>query len=370
MSDRAPLPYEPADVRRRLQDRLHDLLPRLGIDDRLRGKVLLTRNPRRPENTRKGNFAIWLTGEGAGSWKDYGLAGDTRGDVFQLIEYLAKLNSWIDSYWWALDFLNLQRGQVRSADQAKLDRERVEAERKAREMKRQAQDERRSRSLFSSWLKLPESIADTPVETYLRDARGIPMERLGSPKFRLAALRYAVRLEHVDQDTGEVTYWPAMVAAMTLGLTVTGLHRTWLAPDGRGKAPVHMPKKMVGRTSGAAIRLTTGPSGQNPSRAARKGIVGPLAIGEGIETSLTVAAAVPEWRVWAAGSVSHMGLLAWPACADRVILLRDNDWKPEAREAFDRVAEHWRRQARGRRVDVAASEVGKDFNDWLIKGAA
>jgi Toprim domain len=370
MNARAPLPYEPQEIRERLQGRLHDLLPKLGIDDRLRGRVLLTSNPRRADNRRKGNFAIWLSGDGAGSFKDYGLAGDVRGDVFQLIQYLARLNSWIDSYWWALDFLNLQRGQVRSAEQAKVDRERVEAERRSREMKHQAEDRARSRALFGSWLKLPESIADTPVERYLREARGIPMERLGSPKFRLGALRYAVRLEHIDGETGEVTYWPAMVAAMTAGLTVTGLHRTWLAPDGRGKALVNMPKKMVGRTAGAAIRLTPGPSGLAPTRAAQKGIVGPLAVGEGIETSLTVAAAMPEWRVWAAGSVSHMGLIEWPACADRVILLRDNDWKPAAREAFEKqVLENWRRQARGRTVDVIQSEVGNDFNDWL-KGAA
>jgi Toprim domain len=369
MTDRAPLPYKPSEIRARLQDRLPDLLPRLGIDDRQRGKVLITRNPRRPENTRKGNFAIWLTGPGAGSWKDYGLAGDKRGDVYGLIEYLGRLNSWIDAYWWALDFLNLDRGRVRTAEQAKLDREQDAAERKSRELKAKADDEARARRLFGQWLSLPESIVDTPVETYLRHARGIPLERLGAPKFRLGALRYCKRLEHIDDDTGEVTYWPAMVAAMTMGVAVTGLHRTWLAPDGRGKADVHGPKKMVGITRGAAIRLTMGPSGLAPTRALMKGIVGPLAIGEGIETSLTVAAAMPEWRVWAAGSLSHMGLLEWPGCADRVILLRDNDLSAGALEAFERVFDKWKHQARGRRVDVIASEVGSDFNDWA-KGAA
>ena len=369
MSDRPSLPYEPADIRRRLQGRLHDLLPRLGIEDRQRGKLLLTTNPRRPENKRRGNFAIWLTGEGAGAWKDYGLAGDKRGDVFDLIEYLGRLNSWIDAYWWALDFLNLDRGVVRSAEQSKLDRERIETERREREMKAKADDEARSRRLFKFWMELPDSIAGTTVETYLRDARGIPMELLGSPRFRLGALRYCRRLEHADDETGEVTYWPAMVAAMTTGLTVTGLHRTWLEPNGKGKAPVLHPKKMTGRTAGAAIRLTTGPSGLSPTRATMKGVIGPLAVGEGIETSLSVAAAMPSWRVWAAGSLAHMGLLEWPSCADRVILLRDNDWKDDAREAFERVVDHWRRQSRGRPVNVIASEVGNDFNDWL-KGAA
>jgi Toprim domain len=363
MNARAPLPHEPDKVRDELQRRLHDLLPKLGIDDRQRGKVLLTKNPLRPENTRRGNFAIWLTGDGAGSWKDYGTGGELRGDVWDLIRYLARLKSWIDAYWWALDFLNLPH-TPRTPEQAKVDRAAAEAARRSRELKRQAEERREAKRLFGWWLGLPASIAGTPVETYLRVARGIPMERLGSPKFRLGALRYCQRLEHADEETGELTYWPAMVAAMTNGLTVTGLHRTWLAPDGMGKAPVLRPKKMIGRTAGAAIRLTPGPSGFSPTRAVAEGIVGPLAIGEGIETSATVAAAMPSWRVWAAGSLSHMGLLAWPACADRVVLLRDNDWHDVALAAFDRAVEHWRGQAHGRRVDVAASEVGSDFNDW------
>ena len=61
-------------VRDELQRRLHDLLPKLGIDDRQRGKLLLTKNPLRPENTRKGNFAIWLTGAGPGAGRTTGPA--------------------------------------------------------------------------------------------------------------------------------------------------------------------------------------------------------------------------------------------------------------------------------------------------------
>ena len=366
MSSRAPLPHEPDKVKAELQRRLHDLLPALGIDDRQRGRVLVTKNPRRPENTRKGNFAIWLTGDGAGSWKDYGAGEQLKGDVWDLVRYLARLNEWIDAYWWALKFLNLPH-QARTPQQAKDDRLEAEAAREARRLKREAEERAQGKRLFGWWLRLPP-ITGTPAEVYLREARGIPLERIGSPKFRLGALRYCERLEHVDDETGEVTYWPAMVAAMTSGPAVAGLHRTWLRPDGRGKADVAKPKKMIGRTAGAAIRLTTGPSGRSPSAAVKAGITGPLAIGEGIETSLTVAAAMPSWRVWAGGSLAHMGLIAWPECADRVTLLRDNDWKAAALEAFDRVTEHWLRQARGRRLDVVASEAGSDFNDWL--GAA
>jgi hypothetical protein len=364
MSERPPLPHEPAKVREALQHRLHDLLPKLGIDERLHGRVLVTKNPRRADNLHKGNFAVWLAGPGAGAFKDFGLGDSCKGDVFDLIEYLGRLNSWIDAYWWALDFLGWERGVVRSAEQAKVDRETAEAERVARQRKAAADDRRKAAALFRWWTGL-QPIADTPVETYLGEARGIPLRMIGSPKHRLGALRYCWRLEHADEDTGELTYWPAMVAAMTMGRAVTGLHRTWLAPDGRGKADVAKPKKMIGLTSGAAIRLTSGPSGFSPTRAVEAGIVGPLAIGEGIETSLTVAAGMPDWRVWAAGSLAHMGLIAWPDCADAVILIRDRDWKGAAQEAFLRVVDHWRRQARGRPVDVIAPELGNDFNDWL-----
>jgi hypothetical protein len=171
-------------------------------------------------------------------------------------------------------------------------------------------------------------------------------------------------VDHHDSDTGEVTRWPCMVSAMTRGSKFAAVHRTWLAPDGSGKAPVDKPKKMAGPARGAAIRLSSGPSGLSPAKASAAGVRGPLAIGEGIETTLTVAAACPAYRAWAAGSLSLMGLLDWPDCVSAVVLLRDNDWKPEAIKAFHQVERHWRAQAAGRPVEVVASAVGSDFNDW------
>jgi hypothetical protein len=363
-----PLPHEPRLVKQELQSRIEELLPRLGVLERPRGSVLVTSNPRRADS-KKGQFAIWI-GRSAGAFVDYG--GTAKGDIWGLIEYLAGLQGWIDAYWWALDFLGWAKGTVRSAEQAKLDRQEADDRARARELKDQAKAREFSHRLFQHWMTLP-AITGTVAEVYLREARGIPMERLGSAKYRLGALRFAERLEHVDDGpggTGEVTIWPAMVAAVTNGKTVTGLHRTWLDPEGRGKAEVRKPKKMIGTTRGGAIRLTPGPSGLSPTLAAKRAISGTLAIGEGIETSLSVAAAMPAWRVWAAGSLVHMGLLAWPECASRVILLKDRDWAPTAQLAFERVVMRWREQARGRAVEVATSDEGSDFNDWLKGGAA
>ena len=59
-----------------------------------------------------------------------------------------------------------------------------------------------------------------------------------------------------------------------------------------------------------------------------------------------------------------MGLLDWPDCANAVVLLAENDWKPEARKAFASVEARWRSLAKGRPLEVIASAVGSDFNDW------
>jgi Toprim domain len=360
MTDRAPLPplpYAWSEVRSRLQGNVHRLLPELGITDRPAGGMVTPRNPTRNDR-RPGSFVIWTGGEGAGAWKDY--ATDEHGDVIDLVAYLLGLKQKIDAYWWALEFLGLHRGNVRSASSDELERARRERDRKAADAKSQADEAEKSAVLFKRWLELAP-IAGTLAEIYLRDARGIPLQRL---KRTPGALRFAAAWDHIDKETGEVTTWPCMVAAMTRGKKVVALHRTFLARDGSGKADVAKAKMMIGPSRASAIRLASGPSGLAPHKAEAAGVFGPLAIGEGIETSLTVAAARPDYRVWAAGSLSLMGLLDWPGCASAVVLLRDNDWKAEARAAFARVETHWRDQANGRPLEVVASAHGSDFNDW------
>ena len=356
--ERRPLPYAWAEVRARLQAELPQLLPALGISEPLRGRRITPRNPLR-EDRRPGSFVIDTYGDRAGAWVEWKTA--EKGDVIDLVAYLLRLRGRIDAYWWALEFLGLDRGRVRSATADQIERQRREHERAAANAQAEAQDRRRAAQLFQAWTRLPP-IAGTLAETYLREARGIALERL--PRLP-RSLRFAAQLEHTDDETGEVTAWPCMVAAMVRGDRVTALHRTWLALDGSGKAPVAKPKKMVGSARGAAIRLHRGGSGLPPATAAERGLAEPLMIGEGIETTLTCAGARPDYRAWAAGSLSLMGLLEWPACASAIVLLRDNDWKAEASAAFGRVEAHWRKLAEGRPVKVAASAIGSDFNDWV-----
>ena len=362
------LPYDWSDIRQRLQRDLAAVLMRLGLRDDGHGgpRLMLPLNPTRRDR-RPGSFVIWLTGDAAGGWKDY--ASGEQGDVLDLVAYIKGFTGRIDAYWWALDHLRLDRQghAVTPRRRADIDAERARREReaKAAEARQAGADKLRSAALFRRWLELPP-IAGTPAETYLREARGLDMARLRQPP---GALRWCGEVEWIDPETGEVTVWRnLMVAAMTRDKKVVGLHRTVLRPDGSGKADVERPKTMIGPVRGAAIRLSAGVSGLSPAKAAAAGRCDPLAIGEGIETSLSVACAKPDWRVWAAGSLSLMGLVDWPACASAVVLLRDNDWKPEAQSAFKRVEAHWLRQAQGRPLQVANSAVGSDFNDMVRAG--
>ncbi|MGH6956249.1 MAG: DUF7146 domain-containing protein [Caulobacteraceae bacterium] len=358
MTEPRPLPYDWKDVRHRLQRNLSAVLGALNIDAPIRGALCTPLNPRRADR-RAGSFVIWCDGDRAGAWRDFACGEDCKGDVIDLIAYVEGLRARIDAYWRALEILGLGRGDVRTQSQAELDKRRAEEDRRAAEARRTADEEGKSLRLFAWWLRLPP-IAGTLAETYLAEARGIDLSSMHTP----GALRFCQRLEHIDARTGEVTYWPAMVAAMTRGAKVAGLHRTWLRPDGRGKAEVDTPKKMIGPVRGAAIRLASGPSKLSPAKAEGAGVVGPLAVGEGIETCLSVAAARRDYRVWAAGSLSLIGALEWPACASAVVLLRDNDDGFEAQRAFEGAYDAWARQAKGRPLEVVESAVGKDFNDW------
>jgi hypothetical protein len=181
----------------------------------------------------------------------------------------------------------------------------------------------------------------TIVETYLA-ARGITVS---IPP----ALRYHHGLKHPDGGT-----WPAMVALVTRGATGTPLaiHRTFLKKDGTAKAPVPRPKMMLGACSGGAVRL---------AEAGAK-----LAVGEGIETCLSVSQKV-ELPVWAALSTSGLKSLDLPPIVREVTILADGDEAGE--EAALSAGRRWK--AAGLTAKIARPTGGAgDFNDMLRQGGA
>jgi hypothetical protein len=178
----------------------------------------------------------------------------------------------------------------------------------------------------------------TLVETYLR-SRGI---QLSLP----SRLRFNPALRHPGGET-----WPAMVALVTRGSdnAPIGVHRTFLARDGVGKAPVDPSKMMLGLCGGGAVRLAPAES--------------TLLVGEGIETCLSAmqATGIPTW---AALSTSGLRILELPTTIVKITVLADGD---EAGEEAARSCA-WRWRCEGREVRIARPPEGMDFNDMLTSG--
>ncbi len=195
-------------------------------------------------------------------------------------------------------------------------------------------DAKRTERALAIW-QLSKPSPETPVAAYLA-SRGL---RLPSSD----ALRFHAAMKHPCGG-----FWPAMVALVTSGTdgAPVAIHRTFLARDGGGKAPVDPQKMMLGPCRGGAVRL------------AEAGDV--LMVGEGIETCLAAMQASGQ-PAWAALSTSGLRTLDLPKEVRDVIVLADGD---EAGEAAARdCALRWKRQ--GRRVRIARPPQGMDFNDML-----
>jgi putative DNA primase/helicase len=209
------------------------------------------------------------------------------------------------------------------------------ARRASVERKPDHDDARRSEAALAIW-QSSQPAQGTPVETYLA-SRGID---LPPPD----ALRFHAGLKH---PSGGI--WPAMVALVTSGADggPLAIHRTFLASEGGGKAPVDPQKMMLGPCRGGGVRL------------ADPGDV--LMVGEGIETSIAAMQATGN-PAWAALSTSGLRGLGLPEDVRDVIVLADGDTAGEA--AARDCAWRWKRE--GRRVRIAHPPQGMDFNDMLL----
>jgi hypothetical protein len=182
--------------------------------------------------------------------------------------------------------------------------------------------------------------AGTTVETYFAE-RGL---YISAPP----TIRSHASLKHPSGGL-----WPAMVALVTRGVDdrPLAIHRTFLARDGSGKAPVDPQKMMLGPCRGGAVRLA--PAGDV------------LMIGEGIETCLAAIQATGH-PAWAALSTSGLTALKLPDDVWDVIVLADGDAAGET--AARNAAMRWKRE--GRRVRIARPTQGIDFNDMLMGRSA
>ena len=226
----------------------------------------------------------------------------------------------------------LRSGDYRAPDPATLAQR--EAEQRAEAAKRATQAKR-------LWQEA-QPIVGTIAETYLR-GRGIT-----------CLLPKTLRFHPSCWHGPTAKRWPAMLGAVQ-GTGLPAMHRTYLCPNGSGKAALDPDKMMLGATAGGALRL-------NDAH-------GPLVVAEGIETALSLASGLlcKPATVWAALSTSGIRGLHLPPKASRLTIAPDGD-KP-GREAANALAE--RAHALGWQVSLLPAPDGRDWNDILtMKGEA
>lgn len=201
-----------------------------------------------------------------------------------------------------------------------------------------AESEKRAKQAHRLWQDA-QPIIGTLAETYLR-GRGISCPLPETLRFLPAcwhpsAKRFPAMLSFVEVESG------------------FSVHRTYLAPDGSGKAEVAPNKLMLGRVSGGAVRLTEAQ--------------GPLVVAEGIETALSLACGLlrAPASIWAALSTSGIRGLYLPVKTACLIIAPDGD--APGRDAAHALAE--RAAAVGWQVSLLPAPDGRDWNDILtIKG--
>jgi Toprim domain len=200
-----------------------------------------------------------------------------------------------------------------------------------------------ARRLFA----ISHPVKGTMVETYLH-ARGITV--LPSCE----SLRFHPRCYYRPRPFEPSETYPAMIAAVTdLDGRITGVHRTYLNPEGfdrsaSGKAPIDSPRRAMGHLLGHAVRF---------------GIADDvMAAGEGIETILSLRCILPTMPMVAALSAAHLAAILFAAGLRRLYIVRDCD------TAGDGALERLVARARANGIEaIPLSPRCGDFNEDLRK---
>ena len=262
-----------------------------------------------------------------GKWTD--AATGEHGDLLDVIRESCGLVDFKDVADEARVFLSLPHPELGN-DRAR-----------SRKCKAPAGSPEAARRLFA----MSQPIKGTFVETYLR-GRGI------TGSHGTGALRFHPRCYYRPDDHSPTETWPAMIAAVTdLDGRLTGVHRTWLDPNGfreatLGKAPVETPRRAMGDLLGHAVRF---------------GVAGEvIAAGEGVETILSLRCALPDMPMVAALSAAHLSAILFPETLRRLYIARDDD--PAGNGAMATLID--RAEAVGIEPIVISPRLG-DFNEDL-----
>lgn len=351
-------PVDIKDLVAALNDRLPELCAELMPAGRREGGEYVEASTAR--GGRGDALKVCLRGAKRGVFKHF--ASGEGGDALDLIAYCLELDKRA-AYRWARGWLGWET--VDENERAEIRRKAARRAAEAEAQQRQQADayKRKARAL---WLKGAREILGTPVDDYLRQARGIDVRRLARPP---SALRYldACYCGELGDFRDPTSFVPAMLANVSADGPQVATHRTWLGEviDADGvvtwdKRPgIRKPRKVYGPMGGGTIRLQRGASGKPLADCPADDLV---YVTEGIEDALATALIVPEARVMAAISVGNMGDVWLPPQLRRVVLVGDNDAKPEPVEGLRRSVARLR--ARGFEVGLYRPPAGiKDMND-------
>jgi hypothetical protein len=190
---------------------------------------------------------------------------------------------------------------------------------------------------------ISQPIHDTLAETYLRQRGIIDLRECGALRFHPNCWYRA----DADDPPGTPSAFPALIAAVRSDDgSLTGIHRTWLDPNGGGKAPVATPRRAMGNLLRNGVRF------------GRAGSV--LVAGEGIETILSLRQILPTMPMIAGLSAGHLSALQIGSSLRRLYIARDND--RAGQHAADTLAE--RAMGDGIEPWMLTASLG-DFNDDL-----
>ena len=292
------------------------------------------------------SMVIWLSGPKMGEYFDY--APWKGGDALDLVAHALFKGNMGEAVRWARSWLGYD-----ALDPARLQVYRDQARKRKKES--EDADERKRAWAGRMWFEAQPNIIGTPAAAYLR-GRAIDLASL--PR-RLNSLRYHPALWNEESQRKH----PALIAGIA-DTRLVAIHRTWLSVNADGtvtKAELKEPKMTLGRYSGASIRLWRGAS----AKAHVNMVPGEwLVISEGIEDGLSAVMSCPQYRTWAAVSLGNMSTIMLPAEAGGVIILAQNDTKPEPIAALQRAIENFQRQGKPVRIARVPEEF-KDANDFL-----
>ena len=130
------------------------------------------------------------------------------------------------------------------------------------------------------------------------------------------ALRYHPRVYFRGEETAsdQPSYAPALLAKITDNQgNITGCARTYLDPNTGRISDLSSPKRILGQLHGNAVRFW---SASDPAD---------LIVGEGLENTLSVGTALPEFNLASCLTATHLGLFIPPSGIKRIWIARDND---------------------------------------------